>query len=198
MGWAEKLETAIITGNMEAVREFYEHLYNEKAPTAPKLIDSEEIDKLVEERVNSILTPLLNALSQMKIGAIKTITPLQESKKENLVEVSNTDGGTSYETEVNRTNHKGEQTKTKFITGLSTEDTLPGYTDLVKTAAKHANAIKGRDKYEPEIITCLCGNKFDYKKEYPLGHDTTSQPTCNSCKMGGIGKSKSKSRNKNK
>ena len=154
------LQKAIITNDMESVREFYTTIFGETAPIS-----------IVQQGSN---------IDTQKIEAIKKIL------LEDIIE----DRGYEYDTQSQEQVEDEEETKSgdqRFISSKEfelPEDALPHYQDEVKKLS--ARKKHYRDAYKPNMKKCeVCATTFDFNKEYPAGmlqSDSSIKIKCNKCR----------------
>ena len=156
-----QLQKAIITNNMELVREFYEYIFSEPAP---KTIGSTATsDQDIQQRY----------ISKMK-QAIKILSEEETTNQEEVIEP----------TAKAKTAKAGEM---QFISSKEfelPEDSMPNYAEAVKKLSTRKKST--REPYRPRMVECAsCSRSFDYNKEYPAGQlesGADAKIKCNNCR----------------
>jgi hypothetical protein len=160
------LQKAIITNDMESVREFYTTIFGETAPIV-------------------ISQPVFSE-HQEKLEAIKKILLGDSISNDSYKEVE--------ETEITFENNDTEETNVnpesgvKFISSSEfelPEDSNPTYAEGIKKLATRKKQY--RDEYKPNFKNCeVCSTRFDFNKEYPAGllqSDSSIKIKCNKCRI---------------
>ena len=152
------LQKAIMTNNMEAVREFYSTIFGETAPI--------------------VIAQPTNSIDSEKLEAIRQII-LNDLVEDSSYEYEQDDVKEELDTEV-----YGDQ---RFISSKEfelPEDALPNYTEEVKKLSNRKKQY--RDSYKPNMRKCeVCSTTFDFNKEYPAGvlqSDSSIKIKCNKCR----------------
>ena len=171
-----QLQKAIMTNNMESVRDWYQDIFDEKPPKilTKDVADNSALLKLIEEAV-SILNRILNPTKQVN----KTKDPDEvagEVIEEELAykpSPSNMVGG---------------------MIAISSdefdlpEDSSPGYKEAMENMRKNRKHRSSRDPYVARMKNCTsCQKEFDFNKEYPVGileSGANAQIKCNRCRAG--------------
>ena len=152
------LQKAIMTNDMEAVREFYQTIFGENAPI------------VIAKQVNSVDSDKLEAIRKIIL--------------DDLID----DRGYEYEeSEVEDKAEDQDSGDQRFISSKEfelPEDALPNYTEEVKKLSNRKKQY--RDAYKPNIRKCeVCSTTFDFNKEYPAGmlqSDSSIKIKCNKCR----------------
>ncbi len=152
------LQKAIMTNDMEAVREFYQTIFGETAPI------------VIAKQANSVDSDKLEAIRKIILDDL--IEDRGYEYEESEVEEEVTD------------QPSGDQ---RFISSKEfelPEDALPNYTEEVKKLSNRKKQY--RDAYKPNIRKCeVCSTTFDFNKEYPAGmlqSDSSIKIKCNKCR----------------
>lgn len=151
------LQKAIISGDMESVREFYSSIFGENAPVcAVSQVSAKDAEKLI---------------------AIKKI----------LDDVEFIEESESQDDEIEPSSNEKAGAKLKFISSSEyelPEDAIPNYQEEVKKLGTRKKQY--RDSYKPNMRNCdVCGTAFDFNKEYPAGvlqSDSSIKIKCNKCR----------------
>lgn len=156
-----QLQKAIITNNMELVREFYEYIFSEPAP---KTINSTAVSSHELEQ---------KYILKMK-QAIKILSEEETVRDEEVVEPIDT----------TKPVKAGEM---QFISSKEfelPEDSMPNYAEAVKKLSTRKKST--REPYRPRMVECAsCSRSFDYNKEYPAGQlesGADAKIKCNNCR----------------
>lgn len=171
-GTKEQLQKAIITNNMDLVRDFYEYIFGEKAPNS--LVDSKSSSddarayKDIIDRAVAVLT--------------RTIPPKFDLREEDQAADEQ-----QVETVIDfKTPSNGDM---QFISSKDfelPEDSNPNYAEAMKKMPKRKK--EKRPAYKPKIMSCgICGSDFDFNKEYPTGlleSGANGKIKCNKCRIG--------------
>ena len=172
-----QLQKAIITNNMDLVRDFYEYIFSEKAPmTLTKTTESSvgEI-KIYKDRIKEAIALLSQAVppnyttdDETPISELED-EPIKASSKRQAEAVSKSTDDM------------------QFISSKEfelPEDSMPGYTEAVKKLSSRKKTT--REPYKPRMVECdSCGRNFDYNKEYPAGQlesGANAKANCNKCR----------------
>lgn len=166
----EQLQKAIITNDMEMVRDFYEYIFSEKAP------------KIINENPNNsgeskIYKQLIN---EAVLVLTRQVPPKYElSTNDNDEQVN----------EKPVTAKISSDSEMQFISSRDfdlPENNNPEYEKAMKSMPKKKK--ERRPEYKPKIIKCGgCGNDFDFNKEYPVGmleSGANGKIKCNKCRIG--------------
>ena len=154
------LQKAIITNDMESVREFYTTIFGEIAPIS-----------IMQQGAN---------IDTQKIEAIKKIL------LEDVIE----DRGYEYDTQSQEQDEHEDDAQSRDQRFISSkefelpEDALPNYQEEVKKLSSRKKHY--RDAYRPNMKKCeVCATTFDFNKEYPAGmlqSDSSIKIKCNKCR----------------
>ena len=152
------LQKAIMTNNMEAVREFYSTIFGETAP----IVIAQPANSVDSEKLEAIRKIILNDL-------------VEDSSYEYVEDDIKEDEDTE---------NSGDQ---RFISSKEfelPEDALPNYNEEVKKLSNRKKQY--RDAYKANMRKCeVCSTTFDFNKEYPAGmlqSDSSIKIKCNKCR----------------
>ena len=166
----EQLQKAIITNDMELVRDFYEYIFGEKAPNSLK--DSSYSDKelkVYKERMKQAVAILTSAIPP-KFDSSEVVVEQKPKKPAKTESAKGSDAS-------------GMQ----FISSKDfelPEDSMPNYNKTLEKISKRKKSV--REPYKPRIVKCdSCGSDFDFNKEYPVGQlesGSNAKTKCNRCR----------------
>jgi hypothetical protein len=158
------LQKAIMTNDMESVREFYSTIFGEAAP----IIISQQKDSEDSEKIQAIKKILLSDII--------------DDRGYEIEGTGKNDGDDSYEED------QPDDSDVRFISSSEfelPEDANPNYASEVKKLGSRKKQY--RDEYKPNFRNCeVCGSKFDFNKEYPAGllqSDSSIKIKCNKCRI---------------
>ena len=160
------LQKAIITNDMESVREFYSTIFGETAPIV-------------------ISQPVFSE-HQAKLEAIKRILLEDATSNDGYEEAEETE--VTYENSDTEKTNVDPELGVKFISSSEfelPEDSNPTYAEGIKKLATRKKQY--RDEYKPNFRNCeVCSTRFDFNKEYPAGllqSDSSIKIKCNKCRI---------------
>lgn len=160
------LQKAIITNDMESVREFYTTIFGETAP----IVISQPVFSEHQEK--------LEAIKKILLGEI-----INEDEDESVEEAQINEQDIE-----NSKKNIDEETGVKFISSSEfelPEDANPKYAEGIKKLA--ARKKQYREEYKPNFKNCeVCSTRFDFNKEYPAGllqSDSSIKIKCNKCRI---------------
>ncbi len=197
VGWQDKLEKAIMTGNMELVREYYEHFYEKKPPKCPEVMLVEEVDSQARGQIAEFLEQLQDLVdgtfTKSESKPKKPNKKLTRVKKSKVVseEPENIEDEQDEESEVEADvttatikDHKGNDREVKFVTGQTSLDQDPKYKAAVKKLGKTSKTIQPRNEYKPAMVKCdQCGKEFNFKSEQIMKMERGAPTLCGKCAM---------------
>lgn len=166
----EQLQKAIITNDMELVRDFYEYIFGEKAPNSLKASsDSDNELNVYKDRMKQAVAILTSAVPPKFDSSESTVE--QKPKKLAKKDPDRTSDGSGMQ----------------FISSKDfelPEDSMPNYNKTLESISKRKKSV--RDPYKPRIVKCdSCGSDFDFNKEYPVGQlesGANAKTKCNRCR----------------
>lgn len=152
------LQKAIMTNDMEAVREFYSTIFGETAP----IVIAQATSSVDSDKLEAIRKIILDELVDDRGYEYEESEPEERTENES----------------------PGDQ---RFISSKEfelPEDALPNYAEEVKKLGNRKKQY--RDAYKPNIKKCdVCSTTFDFNKEYPAGmlqSDSSIKIKCNKCR----------------
>ena len=171
-GTKEQLQKAIITNDMNLVKDFYEYIFGEKAPnslvSSPSIYNENKAYKKIIDDAVKLLTSAAPHAYELDVEQDEEIKV--EINKPSLIKESDS----------------GDM---QFISSKDfelPEDNNPAYAEAIKKMPKR-NKEK-RPEYKPKIMSCgICGSSFDFNKEYPTGlleSGANAKIKCNKCRIG--------------
>lgn len=173
-----QLQKAIITNNMELVRDFYEYVFSEKAPAILNNISGEPSSELsfYKDRIKQAIEILS-----------KGVPAKFDFNQEDDLTQEETDDEDDGILEQKPTDIIKESNGMQFISSKDfelPEDSMPKYADAMKKLEKRKKTK--REPYKPRITKCeSCGKDFDFNKEYPVGQlesGANAKTKCNKCR----------------
>lgn len=166
----EQLQKAIITNDMDLVRDFYEYIFGEKAPISLKTPSSSDNElKVYKDRMKQAVAILTSSIPP-KFDSEDVIVE-QKPKKAAKAEAS----------KIN------EASGMQFISSKDfelPEDSMPNYNKTLEKISKRKKSV--REPYRARVVKCdSCGSDFDFNKEYPVGQlesGANAKTKCNRCR----------------
>lgn len=167
----EQLQKAIITNDIELVRDFYEYIFGEKAPRPLKAASNTDGElKIYKEKMQKAVA-ILTSATPPKFEVDEPLAVEEKPKKHKKQEQSSS----------------SQTTDMQFISSKDfelPEDSMPNYNKTLEKISKRKKTA--RDPYRPRIVKCdSCGSDFDFNKEYPVGQlesGANAKTKCNKCR----------------
>ena len=171
-GTKEQLQKAIITNDMDLVKDFYEYIFGEKAPNSVASSSSVSNEAKVYKKIIDDAVILLT----------RAVPPKYEIDDETNKEIKTP----ANQLKVTNQSDTGDM---QFISSKDfelPEDNNPAYAEAMKKMPKRKK--EKRPEYKPKIMSCgICGSDFDFNKEYPTGlleSGANGKIKCNKCRIG--------------
>jgi hypothetical protein len=161
----EQLQKAIMTNDMELVRDFYEYIFGDKPPKTLASTNKSSVAEDYRKKIRMAIHILSDEAEDLEY--IDTHEVVKE--KPRPAATNNSD--------------------MKFISSKDfelPEDNNPEYEKLAKSIPKRKK--EKRPEYKANVVKCaLCGSDFDFNKEYPVGmleSGANAKIKCNKCRAG--------------